>query len=1421
MSRPSLSKPIKQESPSTPRLQSAPPPSIVSAVGRLEPGADYHVWAIRVQLELQQRNLWDNVQSRPLPEAHAFLASVLSDSLLYDAVQNGANSARRLWTHVRDQFVHTTIGAQATAFQALQNFRYSPTVAASKSELGLLKRDLLAAFQKPEVSISELVLLIALVHLPPQFRAEQALFQAKQLDATDSSASSTADQHLDALLASLASAESTMQASQVQQVQPLRSPDIPHCTKCHRLGYRKYRHREGSRFCQSQNRQKPPSAQANTAIQFNVDSGATDTILSNKGDQLYSRSPIHHPIRTANNSLMHATAIGSLHGPMIRLSNVLACPAATENLLSVGQLANDGFDTLFTKGKVLIGRTGRLSEVVLAGTQTGTTYHVDFPTSSRILSASSNEMHLRMNHLHHDRIRAMHQSGVLRDLHPDAQPAPCHSCAIAKQRHGHSPQQTSSRARRPGELLHTDLLQITPASQAGHTWVLTFTCDYSRYVFVYFLRHKSETFSVFRHLDARLYNLFQRHVTTLRSDQGLEYTTQDFSDYCSVHGIKQEFTATYSPSQNGVSERLNLTLANTVRAMLVESGLPHNLWEEALRNAVTTKNLTATSKTWSKTPYELFHGSVPSSAHLQIFGRSCYALTTPYDRRSASSFKLADRGKHCRFLGYAMDAKAYRLLTDAGTIIESRYEDVYFPKDSIQYPVRSPPPGLSPANVPEAQSTAISCPQSSIQAHEAPSTPATPDIQDDSDTDTSDYSEPALSPSPMPEEALNPDAPDSPVHTESTPSSEEEEAIMSAHPQYRRTDRPGIYRHPTKGLVTLEPASDLAPRDIKRGPVQPKRARPPVNYSEANAATTDSVALQAAVLTTEDMLNLTAAKWERLPAEVLSAAADPIRYEDIAATADSDAWYKATDAEIATLMDRGTWELVPLPKGRQAIKSKWVFRIKRDADGSIIKYKARLCACGYSQRPGIDYKAIYAPVVRTESLRLFLAIAAARDMDIHQMDVTSAFLNGELDETVYMRQPPGYTDPAHPNHVCLLHRNLYGLKQAPRVWHRTLTPVLLDLGFTSIPADPCIFVKSGPNGLVLISLYVDDLAIAADNTADLHQTKQALRAQFKMTDEGSIKFILGIKIRRDRPNRAIYLSNGQYIQDLLKDFNMLTALPVTTPMECKTISSMDSPKPNSDEWQRMQNVPYRQCVGRLTYLMRTTRPDLAFSVSLLSRYLHNPGERHWNLCKRVMRYLHKSVDYELRLAPKNMNVTVTACDRSSPIEGPLRLSGNVDSDWAGSDAAKSTTGYTFFLGSAPIAWSSKAQPVTATSSTMAEYMAAYSASTECIWARSFLKSLNLLPAGNPTTIYCDNAAVISLSEDHMVNPRSKHFDTKYHYLREQVTVGEIQLKHCPGNANVADALTKPLRPAKFQEYCRQLGLTSVSDPSMSKACPVP
>ena len=335
------------------------------------------------------------------------------------------------------------------------------------------------------------------------------------------------------------------------------------------------------------------------------------------------------------------------------------------------------------------------------------------------------------------------------------------------------------------------------------------------------------------------------------------------------------------------------------------------------------------------------------------------------------------------------------------------------------------------------------------------------------------------------------------------------------------------------------------------------------------------------------------------------------------------------DREIQTLEQAHTWHTVSPPSGVNIVGSKWVFRIKRKADSSIEKYKARLVARGFTQVYGLDYFNTYSPVTRLTSIRIILAIAVRYDWEIESFDFVGAYLNGELDdnEVIYMQSPPGYKNDAHT--VKRLRKSLYGLKQAGRKWYDTLVCTLNSLGFNTTHADPGVFYTRVKNDILILAVHVDDCILTGSSRKLITLYKEKLNACHALTDLGPVHWLLGIKITRDRAAHTISLSQSSFIDTILSRFSMTEAKPYGSPMIPGAIyGKKDSPS-SPDEATRMQRTPYQQAIGSLMYAAVATRPDIAFAVSILSRFLNNPGDAHWEAVKRVFLYLKSTKDFTL------------------------------------------------------------------------------------------------------------------------------------------------------------------------------------------------
>lgn len=509
-------------------------------------------------------------------------------------------------------------------------------------------------------------------------------------------------------------------------------------------------------------------------------------------------------------------------------------------------------------------------------------------------------------------------------------------------------------------------------------------------------------------------------------------------------------------------------------------------------------------------------------------------------------------------------------------------------------------------------------------------------------------------------------------------------------------------------------------------------------------------------------------------ATMVAGITEPTSFKEAERSDQCEQWRAAMKEEMDSLQVNGTWELVAW-NGQPLVDNRWTFKAKLDSNGKVDRFKARLVARGFTQQHGVDYWDTYSPVMRMESARIIFAIAAARNMHMEQFDVKTAFLNGELEEEIYMKQPVGFTDGT--DRVCLLRKSLYGLKQAARCWNVKFVKVLLSLGLRQCVSDPCVFTGGADNS-VMVGIYVDDGIIVAQNKTDIKVIMQKLSSEFDMT---VCKFglFLGMDIKRDESG----LSLGQclYAERVLQKFGMDSSHPVSTPV--------NSISPNSVLYPKRSEFPYREAVGSLLYLAVMTRPDLSFAVGVASRHLESPTSEDVLHVKRILRYLRGTVNVRLRFG----------------FGADLTLSGFSDSDYAGDvETRRSTSGYVFFVGAACISWRSERQEVVATSTTEAEYIAAAAAVKELKWLKEFI--FEIVGINTKPILYLDNQGTMKLIESHTLHRRSKHIDVRYHYIREKYNEGIFKIEYVTSQDQKADILTKGLGKILHEKNVVGLGL---------------
>ena len=517
---------------------------------------------------------------------------------------------------------------------------------------------------------------------------------------------------------------------------------------------------------------------------------------------------------------------------------------------------------------------------------------------------------------------------------------------------------------------------------------------------------------------------------------------------------------------------------------------------------------------------------------------------------------------------------------------------------------------------------------------------------------------------------------------------------------------------------------------------------------------------------------------------------EPTSFEEATACPEGEKWKEAMGKEMKSLNDNEVWELTSLPPGKKAIGCKWVYKVKTNSDGSLERYKARLVARGFDQKYGSDYDETFCPVVRLESLRTLIALSTQRGLKLHHVDVHTAFLNGTLQEEVYMQQPIGYEKEGEEHLVCRLRKSIYGLKQSSRCWNTALDSHLKKMGFSQSKSDPCIYISGGGKDTFYIGVYVDDMILAGKDESKMENVKKELSSKFDIKDLGRLSYFLGMSIVQEQEGMVTWMGQPAYTQKLLTKTGMNDCKPVKTPVD----PGQRLVKASEDE-RALDQPLYQSVVGSLMYLATCTRPDIAYAVGMLARFSSKPNRSHWTAAKRVLRYL------------KGTN------DLGILYKGDSGMQGYSDADWAGdTDDRKSTSGYMFLIAGGPVSWKSRKQNTVALSTAEAEYVALSTATQECMWMQKLLSELGNPPDG-PTTILEDNQSSIAMARNPQFHGRAKHIDIKHHFVREQVTNGSIALQYCPTNDMLADILTKGLAQQQYSILRERAGIVPQKSPA--------
>ena len=1117
------------------------------------------------------------------------------------------------------------------------------------------------------------------------------------------------------------------------------------------------------------------------------------------------------PIRVGNQALLQAVGIGSITvrvSPddgqpfLVKIHKVLYVPGIADNLLSIGAMTNSGLRLEFTGDSCIL-------RADATGEQLGTIHKQNelYPVRATPLSMSTNSelnamssmvvgasssvgiginadlLHQRLGHLNSNSMKQLIQQKLILDYQSlpnatDIEIHQCEGCVLGKTHQTPQTHSSTNPATQLLELVHSDVCgPMSVCSKKGHSYFITFIDDYSRFVCVFIVTYKSEVMQCFVEYKTWVESRTGKLIKTLRCDNGGEYSSKEFDRFLTQHGIVKQNTAPYKPQQNGVAERFNRTLVESARAMVYHSGLSKSYWSDAVKVAAYIRNRVPNPSVTGTTPFELFYGRKPDLSHLRVFGCIAYAHIPKVKRK-----KLDAKAVKTIFIGYPSGVKGY-LLFNTDTKKEIVSSDVTFWEDQFV---------IEPAIIGsrgEAESFNL------IASSDLTST----DLEINGIVDN-----------------------DIPVGNENKYDDQEVEDMNSDVDENEEEDPDGIAdndeaKSENPGTPILIPAVVSVPNPLNRKPdTRAERAAAERRYRESMArgesmnefleneakrissSSAHSVQRAHVVVKSEPSQTYAEAVMKSKVAvamNTITVVQEPATYAEAMSSTHSKQWEKAAQEEYDSIQAAGTWILVPLPAGRVAIGCKWVLKLKRTAKGIIDRFKARLVAKGYSQKPGIDYNETFAPVVKFTSIRALLALAAHQNWEVHQMDVKTAFLNGDLEETIYMQQPEGFVVSGKEDMVYQLKKSIYGLKQSGRSWYQKIDTALLQMNFKRLESDHCVYVLQTSVLSMFISLYVDDLLIFSNSIDSLNAFKQKLSTLFEMKDLGEAHYVLGVQIIRDRVARTLSISQKEYIKTIANRFVMNEANSADTPIPLgNSLSKSDCPT-SPTAIAAMKLKPYRSAVGAIMYAMLGTRPDITFAITALSQFNSNPGEVHWKALKRLIRYLLGTVNYSLTYGSNNQN--------------QLSMMGYCDADWGSNqDDRRSVTGYVYILNGGAVSWQAKKQPTVALSSVEAEYMAATEATKEAIWLRSFFTEIGLkIPS--PITILSDSQGSIALAKNPAVHSRSKHIDIRHHFIREQVAVGQIKMYYVPTKDMTADILTKPLSRDRHQRLVGLLGIRSL------------
>jgi hypothetical protein len=991
-----------------------------------------------------------------------------------------------------------------------------------------------------------------------------------------------------------------------------------------------------------------------------------------------------------------------------------------------------------------------------------------------IVGASPLIWHLRLGHPNADIVNHLPESVI--DVKTEKAPTKieCETCSVSKAQAVIS-RRPAIQPSAPYEQVAFDLVQMTN----GHNddWMfLHLLCLRTQMNHVYTLTNKRQTtlVNILKEFTAFVQTRYDCTVRRLRTD-GEKSLGDDFTNWVKAKGLTFEPSAPYTPEQNGAAERSGGVIIQRARAMRVHARLPEELWPEIVTAAAYILNRTPNRQLNWKTPLETLQeaAKIPnphsSIAHLRVYGARAYPLI----RKIPKTEKLKPRAHIGYLVGYD-STNIFRIwIPSKKKVIRTR--DVTF-NETLFYDPGTP--DISELLQLEAE-----------QIIEVVNLATSQPLVDALDIDTDSDSEIELSSGSCTTIEGS--------QSHQTEKIQEESNVINTHDNTHLptpSDTDSIISDASEGTPMGDqsgiPSTETTHSDRKPGH---KNSEISSDISENLIITTQrtrKLPRRYAYLTTLQ-------KPEKLQAYLAAFASglarphrnqlppEPRSWRELQRHPYRDGFRAAAEKEYRDLERHQTFCLVPNSPGRKLLPLIWTFVYKFDTDGYLVKYKARLCARGDLQEP--SHLNTYATTLATRVFRTLMAIMAAFDLEARHYDVVNAFTNSTLDETVYCHCPEGYKTEGS---SLLLLKALYGLRRSPILWLKEFSRSLREMGLQEVPGEPCLFV----NKWLIIFFYVDDIVVLGrkEHLAHFDEFEKKLRARYEIRALGELTWFLGIRLLRDREAHKVWLCQDSYIDKIVTRFHLEHHKLASTPLP------LDDLLPYEGEATPQEIHAYQERVGSINFPAVVTRPDIAFTASLLSTFLCNPSPAHLAAADRAITYLNRTKTYAIEYsAPPGSEQEV--------------FFGASDAAFADdSQTRKSTGGFLYKLFGGPTDWHSGKQKTVTTSSTEAELLALSRAAKETIWWRRLFNQISFNP-GHELTVHCDNQQTIRLltQEAQKLDTKLRHIDIHQHWLRQEVQARRLRIKWIPTSDMPADGFTKALSRQRHERFIKQLNLIDI------------